>query len=136
MDAGSRDERIFSTRFFRAPACRKRRKATRRVQHGDLVPFAKIAHVALCHVQAMLRFLLELLKHVVQQVPTGERGVGRVSQRLARTHTHVKELDMGALRSRHGQRGFKNNRIRITAACRDENSPEHAIPYDGRDQQF
>jgi len=33
---------------------------------------------------------------------------------------------MGALRSRRGQRGFKNNRIRITAACGDENSPEHA----------
>jgi hypothetical protein len=44
-----------------------------------------------------------------------------VSQRLTRADSDVKELEMGLARARGGQRGFKNDRVRLATACWNQN---------------
>jgi hypothetical protein len=48
-----------------------------------------------------------------------------VSQRLTRADSDVKELKMVLARARCGQRGFKNDRVRLAAACWNQNGSNH-----------
>jgi hypothetical protein len=49
----------------------------------------------------------------------------RISQRVARIHTDMKEGEMRPTRPRRSQRRFENDRVGITAARRNKNGPDH-----------